>query len=236
MTLRHFNVLFLCTGNSARSIMAEAIMNRKGFPHFTGYSAGSHPTGHVNPHALKQIVTAGLPVEGLRSKSWDEFGKPDAPEIHFVFTVCDREIDEPCPVWPGKPMNASGAYQTQQGLRARMSRFNAHISKPSEFLIAGSLCLFLCPWQRWKRMLSSGKSIGLAAAKRSESAYLNSDGTSNFGIKENTQRAGLGFVGLLLVATVWAVLWARKQPAVHSIWGEPSDQPLTLLWADTCKG
>ncbi len=106
MTLRHFNVLFLCTGNSARSIMAEAILNKKGFPHFSGYSAGSHPTGHVNPHALKQIVAAGLPVEGLRSKSWDEFGLSDAPEIHFVFTVCDRAIDEPCPVWPGKPMNA----------------------------------------------------------------------------------------------------------------------------------
>ena len=83
MTPRHFNVLFLCVGNSARSIMAEAIMNRKGFPNFTGYSAGSHPTGHVSPHALKQVSSGGMPVEGLRSKSWDEFGKPDAPEIQF---------------------------------------------------------------------------------------------------------------------------------------------------------
>jgi arsenate reductase len=106
MTPRHFNVLFLCIGNSARSIMAEAIMNRKGFPNFTGYSAGSHPTGHVNPQALKQIDSAGLPVEGLRSKSWDEFGKRGAPEIHFVFTVCDREVAEPCPVWPGQPLTA----------------------------------------------------------------------------------------------------------------------------------
>ena len=106
MTPRHFNVLFLCIGNSARSIMAEAIMNRKGFPNFTGYSAGSHPTGHVSPHALKQIAGGGMPVEGLRSKSWDEFGKPDAPEIHFVFTVCDREVAEPCPVWPGQPLTA----------------------------------------------------------------------------------------------------------------------------------
>lgn len=86
--------------------MAEAIMNRKGFPNFTGYSAGSHPTGNVNPHALKQIASAGMPVEGLRSKSWDEFGKPGAPEIHFVFTVCDREVNEPCPVWQGLPLTA----------------------------------------------------------------------------------------------------------------------------------
>lgn len=106
MTPRHFNVLFLCVGNSARSIMAEAIMNRKGFPNFTGYSAGSHPTGYVSPHALKQVSSGGMPVEGLRSKSWDEFGKPDAPEIHFVFTVCDREVGEPCPVWHGQPLTA----------------------------------------------------------------------------------------------------------------------------------
>jgi len=106
MTPRHFNVLFLCVGNSARSIMAEAIMNRKGFPNFTGYSAGSHPTGHVSPHAIKQIASSGMPVEGLRSKSWDEFGEPDAPEIHFVFTVCDREVGEPCPVWHGQPLTA----------------------------------------------------------------------------------------------------------------------------------
>lgn len=105
MTQRHFNVLFLCTGNSARSIMAEAIMKRKGFPNFTGYSAGSHPTGRVNPEALKQIASAGMPTEGLRSKSWDEFEKPDAPEMHFIFTVCDRAAEEVCPVWPGQPLS-----------------------------------------------------------------------------------------------------------------------------------
>lgn len=106
MTPRHFNVLFLCTANSARSIMAEAIMNWKGFPNFTGYSAGSHPSGEIKPLALKQIAAAGLPVDKLRSKSWDEFSQPGAPEIHFVFTVCDTAIDEPCPVWPGKPLTA----------------------------------------------------------------------------------------------------------------------------------
>ena len=78
--------------------MAEAILNRKGFPNFTGYSAGSHPTGQVSARAIKQIGGAGMPVAGLRGKSWDEFGKPDAPEIHFVFTVCDRDVDEPYPV------------------------------------------------------------------------------------------------------------------------------------------
>ena len=101
-----YNVLFLCTGNSARSIMAEAIMNHKGRPNFKAYSAGSHPTGFVNPHALEMIETAKLPTEDLRSKAWDEFRRPGAPELHFVFTVCDNAAQEVCPVWPGQPMTA----------------------------------------------------------------------------------------------------------------------------------
>ncbi|HMD16123.1 MAG TPA: arsenate reductase ArsC [Terriglobales bacterium] len=102
----HYNVLFLCTGNSARSIMAEAILNQKGKPTFTAYSAGSHPSGTVRPEALKQIEMARISTAGLRSKNWDEFGRPGAPEMNFVFTVCDSAAKETCPLWPGQPMTA----------------------------------------------------------------------------------------------------------------------------------
>jgi len=106
MTTHHYNILFLCTGNSARSIMAEAILNHKGNGMFHAYSAGSHPTGKVRPEALTQLASAGISMEGLRSKSWDEFARPDAPELHFVFTVCDNAANEACPYWPGQPMTA----------------------------------------------------------------------------------------------------------------------------------
>jgi arsenate reductase len=102
----HYNVLFLCTGNSARSIMAEAILNHKSKGMFAAYSAGSHPSGAARPEALRQIASAGISTEGLRSKSWDEFAQTGAPHLDFVFTVCDSAAKEACPYWPGLPMTA----------------------------------------------------------------------------------------------------------------------------------
>jgi len=104
--MSRYNVLFLCTGNSARSIMAEAILNQKGKPTFSAYSAGSRPAGAVRPEALHQLEVAHLPTLAARSKDWSEFAKPGAPPLHFVFTVCDNAAKEICPVWPGQPMTA----------------------------------------------------------------------------------------------------------------------------------
>jgi len=101
-----YNVLFLCTGNSARSILAEAILNHKGAGRFRAFSAGSHPSGRVRPEALAQLAASGIATEGLRSKSWDEFAASDAPEMNFIFTVCDNAAGEVCPFWPGQPMTA----------------------------------------------------------------------------------------------------------------------------------
>ncbi|SRR6266481_2210849 len=103
---RRYNVLFLCTGNSARSIMAEAILNGRGPQNFAAYSAGSRPAGKVRTEALRQIESALLPSDGLRSKSWEEFSCPDAPHLDFVITVCDNAANEVCPIWPGQPLTA----------------------------------------------------------------------------------------------------------------------------------
>jgi len=103
---RPLNVLFLCTGNSARSIMSEVMMNAMGAPRVRAFSAGSHPTGKVNPFAIELLQKNRLPTDGLRSKSWDEFAQPGAPELDFIFTVCDSAAGEACPLWPGRPISA----------------------------------------------------------------------------------------------------------------------------------
>ena len=103
---KQYNVLFICTGNSARSIMAEGLMNSLGQPKFRAYSAGSHPKGEVHPLALDALSRMKIPSDGFRSKAWEEFAAPDAPRLDFVFTVCDKAAGEVCPLWPGQPMTA----------------------------------------------------------------------------------------------------------------------------------
>ena len=140
----HYNVLFLCTGNSARSIMAEAIMNRKGGANFTAYSAGSHPTGTVRPEALRQLEKAGLEAANARSKSWDEFTDPDAPHLSFVFTVCDKAAAEVCPLWPGQPMTAHWGIPdpaTAQGTEQEIDRAYGQALQALDRRISLFLCL-----------------------------------------------------------------------------------------------
>ncbi len=140
----HYNVLFLCTGNSARSIMAEAIMNRKGRGNFTAYSAGSHPTGTVRPEALRQLEKSGLDAANARSKSWDEFTGLDAPHLSFVFTVCDKAAAEVCPLWPGQPMTAHWGIPDPaavQGTEQEMDRAYGQALQALDRRISLFLCL-----------------------------------------------------------------------------------------------
>ena len=139
----HYNVLFLCTGNSARSIMAEAILNFKGRPNFTAYSAGSHPSGAVRPEALHQLKSCGVPVQEPRSKSWEEFSRPGAPKLDFVITVCDNAAKEVCPVWPGQPISAHWGVPDPapvEGSPADTER----AFREAFFLLDRRISLFLC--------------------------------------------------------------------------------------------
>ena len=137
-----YNVLFLCTGNSARSIMAEAIMNHKGRPNFAAFSAGSHPAGSVRPEALLQLESAHLPTSGLRSKAWDEFSRPDAPKLDFVFTVCDNAANEVCPIWPGQPMTAHWGVPDPAAVRGPQEQVERAF-RDAFFLLDRRISLFL---------------------------------------------------------------------------------------------
>ena len=139
----HYNVLFLCTGNSARSIMAEGILNFKGRPTFTAFSAGSHPTGTVRPEALRQLQQAHIPVQELRSKSWDEFSKPGAPKLDFVFTVCDNAAKEVCPIWPGQPLTAHWGVPDPAAVRGSEADIERAF-RDAFFLLDRRISLFLC--------------------------------------------------------------------------------------------
>jgi protein-tyrosine-phosphatase len=130
MVERIFNVLFLCTGNSARSILAESILRKDGAGRFDAFSAGSHPKGAVNPFALKVLESYKYPTDGLRSKSWDEFAAPGAPVMDFVFTVCDTAAAEICPVWPGQPMTA------HWGIEDPAAVVGTDIQKEAAFVLA----------------------------------------------------------------------------------------------------
>ena len=138
-----YNVLFLCTGNSARSIMAEAILNYKGRPTFTAYSAGSHPSGAVRPEALRQLEAAHIPARNLRSKSWDEFAQPDAPKLDFVFTVCDNAAKEVCPVWPGQPMTAHWGVPDPAAVQGTAEEVQAAF-RNAFLMLDRRISLFLC--------------------------------------------------------------------------------------------
>ncbi|HMM15766.1 MAG TPA: arsenate reductase ArsC [Parvibaculum sp.] len=138
---KSYNVLFLCTGNSARSILAEVYMNARGGGRFRAYSAGSQPTGRVNPRAIEALRSAGLPTENLRSKSWDEFAAPGAPQMDFIITVCDNAAGEVCPVWPGHPASAHWPFEdpaaatgSEEAIRRKFAEVFAAIGQRIDLL------------------------------------------------------------------------------------------------------
>ena len=138
-----YNVLFLCTGNSARSIMAEAILRFKGRPNFCAFSAGSRPTGSVRPEALRQLQAAHIPTPDLHSKAWDEFSLPDSPKLDFVFTVCDNAANEVCPIWPGQPLTAHWGVPDPAAVRGDEAEVEKAF-RDAFFILDRRISLFLC--------------------------------------------------------------------------------------------
>lgn len=152
MSPKIYNVLFLCTGNSARSIMAEALLNSIGKGRFRAYSGGSHPAGAVNPHAIEEITSIGYSTQNLRSKSWDEFAAPDAPHMDFVITVCDKAAGEVCPVWPGQPVNAHWGFQDPASVKGDDATRRAAFARVCRE-IKNRLDIFMClPLDKLERM------------------------------------------------------------------------------------
>jgi arsenate reductase len=165
MSERIYNVLFLCTGNSARSILAESAMNRLGAGRFRAYSAGSQPKGEVHPMALELLSSVDYPTEGLRSKSWDEFALPGAPQIDFIFTVCDNAAGEACPVWPGRPITAHWGIDDPAAVEGERQRDAFRLAL---FYLSNRISLFLAlPHESHDRMALAAR---LREIGRSEGA------------------------------------------------------------------
>ena len=162
MSDRIYNVLFLCTGNTARSILGESILRKDGQGRFNAYSAGSRPKGQVNPLALRVLAERSYPTEGLRSRSWDEFAVPGAPQMDFVFTVCDSAANESCPVWPGQPMTAHWGIEDPAAVEGTEFQKFAAFAQAFRFMKARISLLLALPLASVDRLALSGhlKRIG----------------------------------------------------------------------------
>lgn len=169
---RVYNVLFLCTGNSARSIFGEAILNHLGSEHFHAYSAGSHPKGEVHPRTIQLLTEAGIPTGGLRSKSWDEFATPEAPQMDFVFTVCDDAAGETCPIWPGRPMTAHWGIEDPAKVRGTDLAQRAAFEDAMRFMRNRVTAFISLPLKSIDRMALQSKlqGIGMMEGTTSKSA------------------------------------------------------------------
>ena len=163
MTERVYNVLFLCTGNSARSILGEAVLNELGAGRFRAFSAGSHPKGEVHPTALEVLTRAGIGTDGLRSKPWDEFATPNSPKFDFVFTVCDNAAGEVCPVWPGQPMTAHWGIEDPAAAEGPEFLRRAAFERALDYMHRRIAAFVSLPIQSLDRLSLSAKLQGIGA-------------------------------------------------------------------------